>query len=248
MQEHPRILITRPLADANRLAEKLQTHGFHPVVLPTLEIHPFSNGTAIKHAFKKANKLIFISRNAVRQVAAEALSELRRFRGDIFAIGSGTAAELYAVNIRDVIYPLDTFNSESLLALPELQEVLEQNIVIFAGLGGRDFLAQSLTAQGANVEKIATYERHPAQHEPDRIDQALQNLTAIVSTSNETLHQFTQLLHRTHHLQILQTPLFVISKGMVELAHKSGFSKIMAAPNASDDAIVETLRHWMGKR
>lgn len=244
-----RILVTRPPAEAKGLIVALKLANFAPVALPTIEIHPINNALAIKTALLSAHKIIFISRNAVKNVAALALTALQKFSGTIFAIGSGTAAELYALDINEVSYPPTEFNSEALLDLPELDQVLDEHIVIFSGLGGRELLHHTLIDRGADVTKIATYERCRSKYDSAEIKAALQRLAYIISTSGESLQNLIKLADEVGEQTLLfSTPLLVISKNMLELAKKSGFNNaISVALKSTDAAIMETLLQWTKK-
>ena len=61
-----------------------------------------------------------------------------------FAPGPGTAEALASVGVTDVRIPATTFDSEGLLALPELSAVRGKRIVIFRGDGGREDLGDAL--------------------------------------------------------------------------------------------------------
>ncbi len=245
MSDNPRILITRPLAEAKKFAAVLAENNFSPVLLPAIKIHPLDNNDAIRHAFATANKIIFVSRNAVKNVVEVAADLLKNYRGEILAVGATTAAELYALDIKEVIYPTEQFNSEALLELPELQDVVDSEIVIFAGVGGRELLAHSLVDRGASVTKIASYERHIPDYDVTTIKDALQNIDCIVSTSGENLRNLIQLTPEADRAKLFATPLLVISEAMVKIAEHNGFAAdILVSANATDQAILERLQEW----
>ena len=59
----------------------------------------------------------------------------------------------------EVIVPSERFDSEALLALPELETVAGKRIAIFRGEEGRELLGDTLRARGASVEYVACYRR-----------------------------------------------------------------------------------------
>ena len=248
MTTKSRILITRPQAEAEKLALVLQEQDFEPVLLPAIEIQPYRNDAALNEVFLTANKLIFVSRNAVKNLLEHHASQLKHFKGAIFAIGEGTASELYACGIKEVFYPSPPYTSESLVEMPELDTILDQQIVILSGLGGREFLAHTLIERGADVTTIATYERQKVKYTPQQLKKALENTHCTISTSLESLEYLIEIVepHPALKTILLLAPLLVISHNMVNLAEKMGFSNtIMVAHGADDTTIVETLNQWI---
>ena len=79
------------------------------------------------------------------------------------AIGQGTVRALAAHGVHGCIAPEQRFDSEALLALPELQaeRVAGQRVLILRGDGGRELLAETLSARGALVDLVSCYRRLP---------------------------------------------------------------------------------------
>jgi uroporphyrinogen-III synthase len=249
MKPSSRILITRPQAEAEQLAEVMQAHCFEPVVFPVIAIEAYGNDTAIlDEALNKADKLIFVSRNAVKHLLEHHARQLQNFKGSILAIGEGTASELYACGIKEVLYPSPPYTSESLVEMPELDAILNQQIYIFSGIGGREYLAHSLIEKGADVITIATYQRQKINYTEEWLQKTLENMTCTVSTSLEGLQALIEIVEPYPSLKtaLLATPLLVISHNMIDLATKIGFSNaLIMAPGADDTSIVETLNQWI---
>jgi uroporphyrinogen-III synthase len=247
MNNKPRILITRPFAEAEKLAHVLREENFDPVVLPAMEIQAYDNDLALDEALLKSDKLIFVSRNAVKHLLDHHAQQLKNFKGAILAIGEGTASELYACGIKEVLYPSPPYTSESLVEMPELDNLLDQQITIFSGLGGREFLAQTLIERGADVMTIATYQRQKITYTPETLQNAFDNIVCTVSTSMESLQDLVEIVAASPlHTFLLATPLLVISHNMVNLAKKIGFSNhLLVAPGADDTSILETLNQWI---
>jgi uroporphyrinogen-III synthase len=100
---------------------------------------------------------VFVSANAVEYGAPDP----RRWPAKLVALapGPGTAEALADVGIGDVRVPTTTYDSDGLLALPELQQVSGKRFLIFRGDGGREELADTLRARGAAVDYVACYRR-----------------------------------------------------------------------------------------
>lgn len=101
---------------------------------------------------------IFTSKHAVdcalnhSQLVAELLPE------KIIAIGDKTQQALVNLGYRQTLVP-ETYNSEGLVAMNELQQISGQSILLVKGQAGRELIAQRLTERGASVYQLEVYKR-----------------------------------------------------------------------------------------
>ena len=113
-------------------------------------------------AFDEYQKVIFISQNAVR-FGCEWLDQYwpqLPIGIEYFAIGKATAQALqqsYEGLFTEAASA--AMNSEDLLTHPKLQTLNGQKILIFRGVGGRDYLCEQLTSRGALVDYCELYQR-----------------------------------------------------------------------------------------
>ncbi|MBU3735820.1 MAG: uroporphyrinogen-III synthase, partial [Methylobacterium sp.] len=188
------IVITRPLEQAGALAELIRQQHGRPILFPLLAIQPLDDYSAFDRVLDQlphTDWAIFISTNAVEhglprlQQRYPNLPERLRFAG----IGPTTAARLADFGIRQVLIPQERYDSEHLLALPEMQQVQGLRILLFRGTGGREVLADSLRARGAEVIPAECYRRSNPQQEAGELAGLWQNqhLHACVITSSEAL-------------------------------------------------------------
>src|SRR3989338_8880463 len=162
-----KIAVTRPRDQAARLARRIEQAGGIPLLFPLLDIAPVQDQQALhKQISRLAQKeplaasfeerqfdlAIFISPNAVQygMAAIRAAGELPQ-NLKIATVGQGSAKALRELGIANVIAPAERFDSEGLLALPELQDVAGWRVLIFRGDGGRELLGDTLKARGAAV-------------------------------------------------------------------------------------------------
>ena len=144
------ILITRPARQAGGFAQKVAVLGGTPVIFPAIVILPPSDPAPLARAhagLPEYNFAIFISANAVEYGAPDPGKWPAALVA--FAPGPGTAEALAAVGIGGALIPATTFDSEGLLALPELASVHGKRVLIFRGDGGREHLGETLRARGA---------------------------------------------------------------------------------------------------
>lgn len=234
-------LVTRPEHQAKHLCGLLEELGGVCVVQPALTIVPLPENitAALTQSPNAIDAIIFTSANAVYPVMPY---WQKIHTNHVFAIGPGTATALAEFSITAQQPTDQQFNSEGLLALPALNNVAQQQIIIFSGEGGRTLLQDTLQQRGAVVEKISVYRREIAI--PKQTLPALKNIDLVISTSRESLLALTQL-YATSLVALQQRPLLVISHDMAALAKKLGFTaEIMTANNSSDAAIVDAALAW----
>ncbi len=99
------------------------------------------------------------------------------------------------LGIAQVIAPTERFDSEALLALPELQNVSGWRVAILRGDGGRELLGDTLKARGAQVEYVTCYQRSKPHLDIGALLAARPD--AITVSSSEALGYLWQMLDRT---------------------------------------------------
>jgi uroporphyrinogen-III synthase len=165
------VLVTRPVHQAENLCRLIGQQGGVAVRFPTLQIvgidAPLENRTVDKPIatnpltrLSNFRWLIFTSVNAVNFALKANGGRIAQFKGrQIAAIGQATARELELSGLHVTMMPKTGFDSESLLAMPQMQHVNGRGILIVRGQGGREELANVLRSRGANVEYWEVYKR-----------------------------------------------------------------------------------------
>lgn len=261
------VVITRPEAQAEQWATLLSARGFAHTKLNLLEILPVRDEEktrAIKNKildFDLYQKAIFVSQNAVEH----ALQWLEDYWPqmpigiDFFAVGATTAKKLsdYGLKVTDLaIAGSGGMTSEDLLRSPGLQEVDGQKIIIFRGCGGRGHMGEELRRRGAWVDYCELYERQlpgsaarQLQQLGDKIEAGAQEHVFTVH-SGESLENLLQLLQQslqnapTIKQAILNLPLLVPSQRIAANAEAMGFTCVLLAENATDDAMTRALEQY----
>lgn len=248
------VVVTRPVHQAKGLCELIERHGGHAIMFPVLEIVPKIDGeflSLVSH-LSEYQLALFISPNAVNL----ALPAIKGHGGipagvQIGAVGRATASALNAQGCNVDIFPESKFDSESLLALPALQKVQNQRIIIFRGEGGRELLADVLRERGATVQYAQCYQRVKPNHDPQPLlERWVQHqLDIIIVTSVEGLNNLVDMVGSAGRKPLLATPLLTVSERMTEQARQLGFkSPIICAAKAADEAMVDALTDWVKQR
>ena len=245
-----RILVTRPVAQAANLAERIGAAGGKAVCFPLLVITPMENLLSLEAAiasFEEFNLAVFISPNAVAFSIPFILSR-RAWPENVraAAVGSETAVRLASFGIRDVLFPDPPFDSEALLALPALQSdvVTGMRILILRGDGGRDFLADTLRSRGAQVECVACYHRRASTDRRTIVSLLCNNeLDAVTISSSEGLRNLLDLLGAASRQRLLSLPVFVPHPRIAVEAKRLGLCRVVQT-EPDDAGLVTGMCHF----
>lgn len=193
------VVLTRPRAQCEPLAAALESEGAQVVVFPALDIVPVALDEASRAALATlgtASLAIFVSANAAEHgVAAARAAGPWPAHVAVAGVGAATAARLREAGFAQVIAPTAGFDSESLLACPELSDVAGRRVLIFRGVGGRERLRTTLEARGATVAYVECYRRERPASDPAALLAALAQgkIAAVHAMSAETVDNFLAL-------------------------------------------------------
>jgi uroporphyrinogen-III synthase len=173
------VVLTRPVQEARRWAERLRERGVDALVLPLLAIGPPPDDEALRRAAAQAAQyaaLMFVSANAVQGFFAAAPgARLAR----AWAPGPATADALAAAGVPQACIHAPApdagqFDSESLWQQVHGQlKAGDRLLLVRGGDGegrsqGREWLARQLAAAGVQVDTVIAYTRQlPAWSGPE---------------------------------------------------------------------------------
>jgi uroporphyrinogen-III synthase len=239
------IAITRPVEQAGHLAGMVSQNGGRPVLFPLLAISPLEDFATFDQALVAltgCDWAIFISSNAVQQGMPRLLECFPQLPQQLSfaAIGPATAAELTRFGVKQVLTPQGRYDSESLLALPEMQAVQGKRIMIFRGVGGRELLAERLRQRGAEVVLAECYRRINPQQDAGALSRLWQNrqLHAVVVTSSEALRNLLDLAGGAEWLR--EMTVCVNHARIAALAQQHGLRTIVA-DTPGDEGLLQCL-------
>lgn len=165
------VVITRPLQEAQRWADRLRRHGLDPLVLPLLAIGPPPDPRALAQAAAQVDRydaVMFVSANAVQGFFAAAPAF---HRPRAWAPGPATREALQAAGVPDERIDAPAadagqFDSESLWQQVGGQLRVGDRLLLVRGgdsegrSQGRDWLTRQLAAAGVQVDTTVAYVRH----------------------------------------------------------------------------------------
>jgi uroporphyrinogen-III synthase len=239
------IVVTRPREQAAGLAQRIEQLGGRALLLPLLEIEAVSNDRALREQLSRLNQAdlaIFISPNAVQH----GMAAIRAWGGlpaslKFAAVGQGSAKALRELGVDPVIAPTVRFDSEGLLALPEMQNAAGRRVMIFRGDGGRELLGDTLKARGATVEYVTCYLRSKPALDGSALLAASPD--AITVTSSEALNHLREALDAAQRKAVCAIPLLVPHERIGEAARQQGWQHVVVT-GSGDDGLLSGLIAW----
>lgn len=248
-----RVLVTRPEHQAERLTAAIRAAQGIPVLFPVLSIGAANapqDAAAVLAQLGEpegVDLLIFVSPNAVEHVLDFLPPQGRPARPTLVAIGQATARAMEQAGLTVDLQPISGHNSESLLALPELQAVAGKHIIIVRGEGGRSLLGDTLRQRGARVSYAEVYARSLPEVADDEFERlcADPGIDLCIATSNEALENLCTMAGEAGCTKLLALPLLVVSERAAELAARLGFhSDIIIADGAGEDELIAAIARW----
>lgn len=241
------IVVTRPALQAAPLAEMIRSAGGQPILFPVLEILDTADLAPLIDAVDRLDSFelaIFISPNAVLRAMNQIVAR-RTWPAGLRAavVGKGSVKELKRFGITGVLVPTRSFDSEGLLALPELQQIDGWRVVIFRGDGGRELLGDTLAGRGASVEYVECYRRARPRADASPLLRAWarNEVDAVTVTSSEGLRNLFEMLGKLGQSWLRRTPLLVPHPRIALAARELGCRNVVeTAPG--DEGLMAALR------
>jgi uroporphyrinogen-III synthase len=230
------ILVTRPREQAVRLARLIEQAGGRAHLLPAIEIENVPPPAALGrlHEFDLA---VFVSPTAVAKVMPHVRPWPRAL--SVAAVGAGTRRELEKHGIASVIAPRTGADSEALLAVPEMQEMVGKRVVILRGDGGRALLGETLAARGARVEHVTCYRR--LRPKPPARPWQPGELAAVTVSSGQGLANLFEVLDPE---LLRSTPLFVPHPRIAEQARALSAREVVLAGHSDEDMLGALVAYF----
>lgn len=251
----PNVLVTRPQKQARNMVHLCQEAGFTAISSPMIDIEVCPKTPEIDFAIAqlvKTDWVIFTSVNAVEHAMLFILKEYSHFPEDInvACVGLRSAARLRQFCKQAIVLPNDSFTSEGLLQLPELQTVVEKRVVIFTGESGRTIIAETLRAKQAQVAIAKVYRRKMINVVDVSLQAKLeqQKIDAILISSGEILQNFMSLYRESVTMNSANSAMVFImaSKRIAKIGKELGISEqsMIIAESAHDEKMLEVLISW----
>lgn len=244
------VLVTRPHGQHEPLITALQQAGWPCEHLPLMSIEAIEDNPLIKSTIMDLDQfqhVICVSANAAR-LATDWIDQYwpqMPFGMHWYAVGEASARPFNALDIFPQV-PHQAL-TEGLLALDGLQTITGDKVLILRGEGGRETLAESLTARGAEVQYLELYRRLLCPISPTDLQQLIEQHTVhyVVLTSGELVQHFINSCSahtESFAANALKNLHFIVpSERVATLARSQGVQTVSVSQGAHHDAILECL-------
>lgn len=245
------ILVTRPQHQADNLCRLIEQREGIAVAFPTIEIIPAENREAAAATLANLQRfqwVVFISANAVNFALSAIDGKIDQFRKvRIAAIGRATATALQNAGLELDLLPENGSDSQALLAMPAMQAIAGQRMLIVRGMGGLESLGQELEKRGAIIDYLEVYKRVIPLADPGPVIDLLRDnlLDLITVTSGEALENLLTMLGEKNRNPVFNVPLVVVSDRIRHIAEDYGFKRIFVTDSPSDTAILTKITSWI---
>jgi uroporphyrinogen-III synthase len=232
----PRVLVTRPSADAIPLAGELQRRGFDVLLQPLLRIEL---GDDPLPELGGVQALLFTSANGVRAFAR--CSELRTL--PVFAVGDATAAAAKAERFLSVASAGGDVADLARLVQSRLDPA-GGKLLHAAGSAVAGDLAGALSAVGFAIERRQLYDARPAESFDPSIRAALAEGAVDAATffSPRSAASFVSLVRAAGLAEACRgITAFCLSNAVASAASQIAWRSIAVAPEPTQDSLLAIL-------
>ena len=253
-----RVLVTRAREQAGGAAALLRERGADPVVVPTIEILPPGDPSAMIDAVQSLGErydwVILTSANGVDRLWSEIARQgrdARSFgRAKVAAIGPGTAAALARHGIKaDVVAKEHRQEGLAAEVLAAVGPDAKPRVLVARAEVARDVLPDTLRAAGCEVDVVAVYKTRPPQRPLLAALAALLEggeIDVVTFTSSSTVEHLCDALEARAAELLARTCVASIGPITTETAEKRGIRVDVKASEFTIPGLVAALeKHFV---
>lgn len=235
-----RVLNPRPVGQSEALTLALQQAGYDVIALPLLAIVPLVPTEEARHTLMNIDQyagVVFVSANAAREGLAAMTDYWPQWPDGVhyIAVGPSTADVLLAQGIKPLV-PRQ-FDSEGMLAMPELQAVAGQRWLIIRARQGRNLLRDTLTQRGAQVDVLSLYDVVRPAEASEQWRQLVYPPDVVLLTSAQVWQHWQQVAQDRALAPILLT----VSERLAQTARAAGARRVVCAAGADTASWLSAL-------
>jgi len=243
-----RILITRPRAQAEELANALNAEGAQPIFFPVIKIIPPDYFSAFDFALQSLEQFDWLILTSIHGVDAF----FKRFEVlgikwipphlCVAAVGSKTARRLSEYGVRTDYVP-DEYIPETML--PGFGKNIYGKRFLFPQSNlARTVLADRIRSAGGLVTEIVAYQTVINDPDHTEIDELLAGVDVVTFTSPSTVQNFVAIVQKNglDPLNLPGNPLFAcIGPITQKAAEEAGLGNLVTASEYTTDGLIEVI-------
>ncbi|WP_169303076.1 uroporphyrinogen-III synthase [Thalassotalea mangrovi] len=236
------ILLTRPLSKSQSLARDIVSLANHIEIQPLFEYLPTDNALSLSNAMvPPPHHIIFVSAAAARFAIKQCPVDRWPDSSLYYAVGPATKTALAPLG--KSIAMGRTYDSEGLLALPQLANLDGEQVLIIRGDGGREYLAQTLRQRQANVAYNEVYRRQWLPFNEVQLIEKWRKLkiNCMVVTSEALLDRAVELVSKVDPLYLQDIQWIVASERIAAKASEYGLQQVRNAGGANNQLIYQAI-------
>jgi len=251
-----RALVTRPESAAGRLARALAADGAQVHRVPAIVIAPVDDTRSFERLRDRLGEVaaaVFTSVNAVEGffgLTPDAARHVLPAVPAVLAVGGATAEALRARGVAGVVTPSGRFDSEGLLACPQLdtRRIAGRVVAVVKGEGGRGLLQRELERRGAEVMAADVYRRRAPDRLAERLERVRGSIDVVTVTSAEALRNLAAAAPWVAPW-LSRRAVVTVSERVASVARTLNLSRVSVSGGADAASIVEaTVRAVAGTR
>ncbi len=249
------VVVTRPRAQAEPLAQRLLAYGLHAEIFPLLDIQPLTDTTPLQQTLKTLADyamVAFVSPNAVDA----AFVHLNTWPPGVIAavVGEGSRQALLRHGLDEqgatILSPANPqrTDSETLLEVLDLPALAGRKALIVRAETGRELLADRLREAGVVVDQVAAYRRGAPPLDAARRAQLVTLInddSEWVVTSSEALRilqdQTLEVAGPGGWSALLRHRLIVPHERIAQTAQTLGFERVLLTASG-DEAVIAAIQ------
>ena len=216
-----RVLITRTRRQASRLAQLLSGEGAIPIELPSIEIRPATDDSAVIAALERLAAggytwCGFTSANAVELFFGHLAGQGRDARAfataRVFAIGPATAEALREHGIAADVVPAE-YVAEGVVEAMRGQVAAGDRVLLPRAESARPELVEGLRALGAEVDEVTIYSAAVPAEAPEEALGLLRKgcIDVVTFTSSSTVRNLAAMLGEDFRVILSGKPSVILS-------------------------------------
>ena len=250
-----RVLVTRSRTQASALSQMLADEGAQPIELPTIELLPVEDWSAMDHAIAELHKydwVIFTSTNGVMAL----FSRMRDLERDaralggvrVAAIGPSTAVSLAQRGVSADFVPTEYVSEAVVEGMRDLG-MAGSRVLLPRTDAGRPALAEGLVALGAEVDDVAVYRTVVPESSREKAAELIADgsVDVVTFTSSSTVLNTIELLGGDRSL-LEQACVACIGPITVETARESGIHVDIVAQEYTIAGLVRAIIDYFAEK